>query len=269
MEEGIGLFIHVVQQGDSLYSIAKKYSVPLAKILNDNRLESAGRLIAGQTIVVMTDSVRHTVSAGQSLYALAKYYGTTVAAIQKANPQLGDPNKIAVGQVLVIPTTQPKQEPIIVNGFVLPGISDETLADTLPYLTYISIFSYQVKTDGSLTPVADSAIIQTARNKKVAPWMVITNTKEGAGFDSDLTHAILSNTQVQDTLLQNVINTLNSKHYEGLNIDFEYIYREDRQNYNNFIKKVTDRLHPLGYQVSTALAPKLSASSTGSFIRGA
>src|SRR5690606_11935644 len=56
---------------------------------------------------------------------------------------------------------------------------------------------------------------------------------------------------------------IRTKGYSGLNIDFEYLYQEDRENYNNFLRKVVDRLRPLGLTVSTALAPKESGDQAG------
>ena len=46
--------------------------------------------------------VKHTVQAGERLHALAATYGVSVQSIMEANG-LADPNKIRIGQVLVIP----------------------------------------------------------------------------------------------------------------------------------------------------------------------
>jgi spore germination protein len=60
-----------------------------------------------------------------------------------------------------------------------------------------------------------------------------------------------------------VIATLREKNYYGLIIDFEYVYPFDRLSYNQFLRRVVDTLHPLGYVVGTALAPKISAEQVG------
>jgi spore germination protein len=134
-----------------------------------------------------------------------------------------------------------------VNGYAFPNISDEVLGNTLPNLTFLSIFSYQVKPDGTLTPIDDTELIQKARAQGVAPMMVITNIGED-GFSSDIAHEVLSDTQVQQTLLNNVVNTLKAKNYYGLDIDFEYIYPDYREAYNRFLETVVARLRPLGVQ---------------------
>jgi spore germination protein len=93
--------------------------------------------------------------------------------------------------------------------------------------------------------------------------MVITNIQEGGGFDSDLARTILTNESIQDTLIDNVINNMRTKNYTGLDVDFEYIYPENREDYNNFLRKLRSRLEPLGYSLTTAVAPKISADQQG------
>jgi len=210
----------------------------------------------------MEGTRRHTVRAGESLYSIARQYGTTVAGIQAAN-QIANPAMIRPGMVLTIPSGTDKLGTIDVNGYAFPNISMDVLRKTLPYLTYLSIFSYEVKPDGSFRPINDEPLIAAARAANVAPLMVITNLREGGGFDSDLAKTILTNEQVQDTLINNVIENLRAKNYTGLDIDFEYVYPENREDYNNFLRKASSRLRPLGYSITTALAPKIAADQPG------
>ncbi|MBE6830602.1 MAG: LysM peptidoglycan-binding domain-containing protein, partial [Ruminococcaceae bacterium] len=257
------MVIHIVRQGDSIYSLSRRYGVSIQKIIADNSLENTERLMIGQAIVVDADSVDHTVASGESLYSIARRYDTTVFRILSANPSITDPSRIRAGQVITIPLSTEKLGTIDVNGYAFPNINTTTLENTLPHLTYLSIFSYQVRPDGSLAPIQDTPLIQAAWNQNVGPMMVITNIQEGASFNSDLAHTILANPDIQNTLLENIVSTLNAKQYYGLDIDFEYIFPNDKNNYNSFIKKVVDRLHPLGYTVTTALAPKTSEGQTG------
>lgn len=255
--------IHVVKSGDSVYSIARQYGVSPQKIISDNELSNPNRLVIGQTLVILESDRAHVVRPGESLYSIAAQYGTTVNAIVSANPQVTNPALIYVGQVLIIPARTINFGNIEVNGYAFPNINREVLRKTLPNLTYLSIFSYQVSPDGSLNTIPDEPLIEAARAARVAPLMVITNIEEGGSFNSDIAHAILTNETAQNNLIDNVINNLREKNYYGLDIDFEYIYPSDRENYNNFLRKVVNRLRPLGYTVTTALAPKISATQQG------
>lgn len=256
------MIIHVVKRGDSLYSISKRYGVPVAKIASDNEIEASQALVIGQTIVVMTGTRQHTVKAGESIYSIARQYGTTAASIIAAN-KITNPEKTNVGTILTIPSGTEKLGTIEVNGYTFPNIKMDVLEKTLPYLTYVSIFSYEVKADGSFVTINDEPIISAARAAKVAPLMVITNIQSGGGFDSDLAKTILTNEQVQDKLIDNVISNMKAKNYSGLDVDIEYIYPENREDYNNFLRKLKRQLDPLGYSLTTAVAPKIAADQKG------
>jgi len=197
------------------------------------------------------------------MYSIAQNFGIPLNTLIQINSQISDPSSIRPGQTIIIPLQPPKGREILVNGFVFPSVSPNVLRDTSPFLTYLSIFSYQVRPDGSLKTINDTGPVTAALNMGVAPLMVITNIEEGSGFSSELANAILTDTQVQNTLLNNVIAVMKEKNYYGLVIDFEYVFPEDRQNLVDFISRAVNRLHPLGYKVSVALAPKNRANQKG------
>jgi len=263
LDEVITLIIHVVRPGESVYSISRQYGVSPAKVIADNELENPNRLVVGQTLVILEGERRHTVAPGQSLYTIARLYGTSVDALLAANPSITNPAAISVGQVITIPPRTINFGNIEVNGYAFPYINMDVLRKTLPYLTYLSIFSYEVNADGTLRTIDDDALIQAAYAADVAPIMVITNLAEGGGFSSSVAHSILTNSEAQNNLISNVRRILDEKDYYGLAIDFEYIYPYDRESYNNFLRRIAETLRPLGYIIATALAPKNSATQQG------
>lgn len=257
------MIIHVVKPGDSLFSIGKTYGTSVTKIASDNELNQAEPLVIGQTIVILEGERTHTVGRGQSVYTIAGIYGVRASDILAANPQIRNPSQLQVGQTITIPSRTTKLGTIEVNGYALPNINMEVLGKTLPHLTYLSIFSHEVNPNGTLREINDAPLIAAARAARVAPLLVISNIEAGGSFSSDLARTILRSEEIQNTLIDNVISTIRRKNYFGLDIDFEYIYPEDREYYNRFLRKVVNRLKPLGYSVSTALAPKTSAGMEG------
>lgn len=255
--------IHVVRPGESVYTIANQYGVSWQKIVSDNELQSPNQLVPGQTLVILQGNRQHVVRRGESLFLIAMEYQIRISDILRANPQITDPSRFTIGQVINIPERQINFGPIMVNGYAFPNINMDVLRKTLPHLTFLSIFSYQVNSDGSLDTIDDLPLIQAARSARVAPLMVITNIGEDGGFDSDLASTILNSDSLQDTLINNVIRIMQEKNYSGLDIDFEYVYPSDRENYNNFLRKVVARLRPMGFSITTALAPKISAEQEG------
>jgi len=255
------LIIHVVKPGESLYSIANFYGASSNRIASENELTDPNKLVVGQSLVITEGTSKHKVQQGQSIYVIASQYGVRVRDILAANPNI-NPSQLSVGQIINIPIKTEKRGTIEVNGYAFPNIDMGVLRKTLPYLTYLSIFSYEVNADGTLKPINDKPLIDAARAAGVAPLMVITNLSEG-GFSSDLAKTILTDNEVQDKLINNVIENLRAKNYRGLDVDFEFIYPENREDYNNFLRKVTSRLRPLGYTVTTAVAPKTAADQKG------
>ena len=63
----------------------------------------------------------YTVKPGDTLGGIAARYGMTQTQILQANPQIKDPNRIAIGQVIVIPGTAASQ--VIVSGPTGPSVA--------------------------------------------------------------------------------------------------------------------------------------------------
>lgn len=93
---------YVVQSGDSLYSIAKKYGVTAKELQQYNNLPST-LLSIGQVLKIPTteDYIVYYVSSGDSLYSIAQRYQTTVDEIKQLNGLTS--NLLSIGQALIIP----------------------------------------------------------------------------------------------------------------------------------------------------------------------
>ncbi|QNK86177.1 LysM peptidoglycan-binding domain-containing protein [Sporosarcina sp. resist] len=231
--------IHVVHPGETLWLIAQRYGVTVTQIVTANQLESPSKLVSGLALVVPTPTQTHTVQPGENLTQIAQRYGTTVEEISKIN-QIQNPNMILSETILTIPAHKPV---IDVNAYTIN--TGETGAE-----------------DGGLSTIDDTAMLQSAAAERVVPVMAITNFSATAA-GSSLAHSVLASTDIQDVLLTNILKVMKEKGYQGLNIDFENVLPADRENYNQFLQRAVDRLHPEGYSVSTALAPKISDEQKG------
>lgn len=256
------MVIHVVSQGDTLYNIASKYNVALEDVISQNELDINKSLVVGQTIVVPTDNFLYQIQRGDTLFQISRKFGVSLDKLIESNPQIKDPAMINVGEVINIIDSNRKLREIEVNGYALTGINIDILRKTLPNLTYISIFSYQVNADGSYEDINDQEIINEARKFRVAPLMVITNITD-SGFSSELASELLNNEENKSRLYQNILNTLREKGYYGVNIDFEYLFPKDKEVYNQFIKELSEFLNSNGYILTTALAPKNNINQSG------
>lgn len=251
------MIIHVVVPGDSLWTISNRYGVSVESIVRANQIQNLPHLVVGQALVVQAQEQAYRVLPGDSLWSIAQKFNVTVNSIARLN-NISPTENIYPGMILRIPVYGNAYGSIETNGYIEPSTAanERRIVDeTGRYLTFISPFSYTVNEDGSLNPINDTAILSAAQTNDIDPLMVITNFRNG-NFDAVLAHNILSSTGVQQLLIGNVLNTMRSKGYTGVNIDFERIPPEDRQLYNAFLQRVVNSLRPQGFTVSTALAPK-------------
>ncbi|RYG73169.1 LysM peptidoglycan-binding domain-containing protein [Lentibacillus lipolyticus] len=249
---------HIVKSGETLWSISQRYGVSLDALVQANQLSNPNQLQVGTMLIIPPST--HTIQPGETLWQIANQYGVTVQALINEN-QIQNPNMIYPGVQLIIPRPQPV---IDVNAYTYQPTEEavNSINKVGHLLTFLSPFAYQVAEDGNLMPVQDEPLISAARSKNAVPMMAITNfTSSEAG--SNVAHTILANHEIREKIIDNILQIMDEKGYQGLNVDFENVLPEDRELYNQFLQLAVDRLHPKGYFVSTAVAPKTSSTQTG------
>jgi LysM repeat protein len=97
---------HVVQRGETMYSIARRYDVSVWTIARANGMTNPNRIYVGQRLVIpcyrQTTGHVHIVQAGENLTTIGLRYGVSAWAIARANG-LTNLNHIYAGQRLTIP----------------------------------------------------------------------------------------------------------------------------------------------------------------------
>lgn len=255
--------IHVVKPGETIYSISKQYNVPASIIIQNNELEMPDNLVVGQTIVIQFPKIVHTVKPGENLYSIARQHNISVINILQNNPSIENSDNIYPGQTIVIAYDDNKIGSMSINGYAYPSIDRKTLRKTLPYLTYLTLFTYGFKPNGDLIGIDDDDLIRIARDYGVAPLMLISTLGEDGQFSNELASSILNDREAQNRLIDNILENLEIKNYFGLDVDFEYIFPQDMEPYVEFIHNLTTKLNRNGYPVIVALAPKTSANQKG------
>ncbi len=203
-----------------------------------------------------------TIQPGDSLYLIGKRYGVSVEQLVEANGI--DPHKyLVIGDSLIVPSPREKSGPLEVNGYAYPFIDRGVLKKTLPYLTYLSIFSYGITDEGRLVPppLGDEELIREAKAAGVQPIMVLTTVDESGGFNSERSVSLLESADNRARLAEELRNTIQQKGYYGVDVDMEYIPGRLRQNYVDLVAYLKEQLAPA--KVFVALAPKTSREQRG------
>lgn len=214
----------------------------------------------------------YVVKQGDTVDTIAGEYGVSVEDIIYDN-QIPYPYRLAVGMALLLRITgegSAGRYDAYVNGYAYPFISNYVLNQTLPYLSSLSIFSYGFTTGGNLIPPAidESFMIQAALLEDVAPILTLTPFGADGMFNNYLISVLVNNQPVRDTLIAQLLFTMEQKGYQGVDIDFEYILPEDRDAFTAFVAETRAAANAEGYTLSVALAPKISDTQTGLLYEG-
>lgn len=213
----------------------------------------------------------YVVQPGDNVDRIAALSGVPVETIIYDN-QIEYPYRLAVGQALYLRGAQNAEArvPLYVSGYAYPFINRDVLEETLQWLTAIYIFSYGFTEDGNLIPPQsdDGPVIEAALGAGVRPVLSLTPLGPDGRFNNNLVSVLTGNLEVQRTLILEVGRTMQQKGYGGLDIDFEYIQTEDRENFARFVERTTQIMNRLGYPVSVALAPKTSRDQPGLLYEG-
>lgn len=209
----------------------------------------------------------YVVNPGDTVDSIAAANGVPVDTILYNN-QLEYPYELAVGQALLLSAGESRGQggkTVEVNGYAYPFIQTDVLNQTLPYLSELSVFSYGFTVEGDLIFPAldDTFMIEAAIAQRALPILTLTPFGPDGRFSNYLISNVVNNPDAQRNLIGQLVQTVQEKGFRGVDIDFEYILAEDAVAFAEFVGNVRLAINEIGYQVSVALAPKISDNQPG------
>ena len=260
--------IHTVLSGETLYSIARRYNVEPSVLAFNNDISDPYRLPIGQPIAIIYPKQTHTVALGETLFSIASRYGVSINQIYRNNLFLNGSPGISVGQTLFIDIEREPLGSFATGGYAYPFVSKSLLRRALPLMSSLMPFTYGFREDGTLVAPDDEAMISAALDYRTEPIMHLSTLTDNDNFSVGLANTLFGSTSLKSALLDAVISNMQSKGYTSLDVDFEFLGKENAVRYAEFISYCVSRLHPYGYGVMTALAPKTSDSQQGALYEG-
>jgi LysM repeat protein len=114
--------LYTVARGDTLFLLARRFGTTVEALRAANpQITNPNVLVIGQQICLprgvtppppaCAGGTIVTVAAGDTMTAIARRFGVGLQAMIAANPQVSDPNLIAVGQRLCVPVPTPAPPP--------------------------------------------------------------------------------------------------------------------------------------------------------------
>ncbi len=147
-----------VQKGDTLYSISRRFEVPLREVIELNNLRPPYNLYVGQNLKLPAAKY-HIVEKGDTLYNIARRYNVDITSLSRSN-HIAAPYTLSLGQKLVLPDS-------VVETYNSPSIN--TAQNDKP--STIKRWSWSSSSKSS-SPSSAKKTIQNKPNKKT-----ITNNR--------------------------------------------------------------------------------------------
>ncbi len=260
--------IITVVQGDTLFSISERYGIPQEKISADNGLPSNGGLVVGQSLILLEAQSTLDVTQTESVQSVAQRTGISERTLYRNNIFLEGQPEIAAGSNIVLSYVNEPTLSKFIGGYAYDFIDQRLLDTTVHYMTYLMPFTYGFTPDGTLISPDDQRLIDTARRTGASPLMHLSTLTDQGNFSNELANALLSNPTARENLVQNSLQNVIDKGYDGIDIDFEFLFPQDRQPYVDFIARMRQVMNENGYICVVAVPPKTSDSQMGLLYEG-
>ncbi len=135
--------------------------------------------------------------------------------------------------------------------------AQRTFMDNTDVFTDLSPFWYSAQADGTLEKrgqIINEEVASSAKNKQINIIPTITNNFDEDGKLSEL----LKDEEKTRQHLENIVNEVLINDYEGIDIDYENLGIEIKDNFTYFIENLAEKLHEKGKLLSVTVQAKKS-----------
>jgi spore germination protein YaaH len=218
---------------------ASSFTDKLTSVITTNSNETA----SGDSLVEMLLSI------------MGKFLGDTLTFPQDITKKINFPLEV---------TTNASKELI---GFYAEWWATDTssfnsLYSNTDVIKTIAPFWTTLGKDGTITDRGGNdheSVVNFAHKNNVSVLLLVNNAK-GQGNESPI-HNILSTPSLRATAINNLEEYIKKYKLDGINVDFEMVDAQDRDNLSAFMQELSGRLKPQGYLISIDVFPKQDESN--------
>ncbi len=142
-----------------------------------------------------------------------------------------------------------------IYGYYVDASSYQSVSNYGKLLTGIIPFSYNITKAGLIYGDHDTDAASLAKIRSLKNYALIHNIS-GSNFDGELVRQVLSSSTRRAALIANIYGLLRSNGYGGVNIDFENLKPASRELFNVFIRELSAKLRPGGFQLTISVPAK-------------
>jgi len=138
---------------------------------------------------------------------------------------------------------------------------DVSKLPAMPGLQVVSPTWFELRDEkGTLTNKADPAYVKWAHARGYQVWGLVSN-----GFNPDWTTAVLRDYRLRSNMIAQILHYARLYDLDGINLDFENVYVEDKERLVQFVRELTPYLHEQGLTVSMDVTIKSTSDRWSRF----
>ena len=132
------------------------------------------------------------------------------------------------------------------------GSNLDTLGNKIDGVGVVMPTWYSVSDEyGTIDLEYDKEYYQKAKSYGYDIWPIITNSFGSQEVSSkDLTSKLINSETNRESLIQNIVEIVKNNNLDGINIDFEDMYPEDKYMFNQFLRELRPMLKEAGAKLS-------------------
>ena len=239
------MILYTVKSGEGIVDIASRFETSVRRISVDNDVFVQMPLVEGQVLVITEPKITYTVMHGDTVDGILSGLSLDREELLQNNRDIVGNNKLYPGQELIIDKGEKKFGKVRVISSVRPDTDIASLERILPYLTYLSLRSCTLRSDGSLYMTEDDKAKAVSREHKVMPMLEVLPVSM---FRQDWLQ-VLSGYEILTRVAGNIKQMVLSHGYGGVNLNFGNIPSEYFENYVELVATLKNMLSPWGMEV--------------------
>ena len=132
------------------------------------------------------------------------------------------------------------------------GSSLDTLGDKIDGVNVVMPTWYEIADEnGNVSEDYSEDYYNKAKDNGYDIWPIITNGLDNPELDKkQVTSEIMNDEQKRENLIRNIISIIEDNNLDGINIDFEGMYAEDKYMYTQFLRELYPLVHETGAKLS-------------------
>ncbi len=129
---------------------------------------------------------------------------------------------------------------------------DETLKKSPGLTVFAPKWLHVDGLNGAVAGSIEPSVVAYAKHLGIQVWAVVDN-----GFNGAFSHSILQYQDQQQILIKRLVSIALQSKINGINLDFEGLFSQDRWNYAHFVSMLATALHAHNLQLSVDLPPDI------------